>query len=177
MFGNANPSPAFFLVMLHVTSLSDIFNYGVFLRLNNYVSSKKIHQPHFLDWTLKWFDLIYCYLYSLPWCYWGKWERWGDTVVVKSIKHWWRVEGDGPTAVKMMGRRVYSDVQGSEICVIGTSCLLVTYLLNWPAKRWEGEHKWWRIGRGVRARTESRKRRSTESIVLELEHKLIGIKH
>lgn len=90
----------------------------------------------------------------------------GETVAVKSIKHWWGDEGDRPTAVKMMGRRVHSDVQRSQICVIGTSCLLVTYLLNWPAKRWEGEYKWWRIGRGVRARTESRKRRSTESIVL-----------
>lgn len=87
-------------------------------------------------------------------------------MAAKSIKHCWGDEGDGPTAVKMMGKRVHSDVQGSEICVIGTSCLLVTYLLNWRAKRWEGECKWWRVDRGVRVRTESRKRRSTECIVL-----------
>lgn len=85
----------------------------------------------------------------------------GDVVAAKSIKHWLGDEGDGPTAVQMMGRRAHSDVQGSEIYVIGTSCLL-----NWRAKRWEGEYKRWRIGRCVRVRAESRKRRSTECMVL-----------
>lgn len=48
MFGNTNPSPAFFLpTLLQVTSLSDLFNYDAFPRLNNYVSSKQKHLPFF----------------------------------------------------------------------------------------------------------------------------------
>lgn len=66
----------------------------------------------------------------------------GDMVVGKSIKRRWVEEGDWPTTVKMMGRRVHGDVQGSKIGVIGTSCPLVTFLLNWRAERWEGEYKW-----------------------------------
>lgn len=53
----------------------------------------------------------------------------------KSIKGCWGEEGDGLTAGKMMGRRVHGDAQQSEIDLIGTSGLLVTYLLNWRAKR------------------------------------------
>lgn len=39
------------------------------------------------------------------------------------------------------GEGVRGDVQQSEIGLIGTSCLLVTYLLNWRAEKWEGEWK------------------------------------
>lgn len=35
----------------------------------------------------------------------------------------------------MMGRRAHGDAQQSEIGLIGTSGLLVTYLLNWRAER------------------------------------------
>lgn len=41
----------------------------------------------------------------------------------------------------MMGRRAHGDAQQSEIGLIGTSGLLVTYLLNWRAERYEGECK------------------------------------
>lgn len=39
------------------------------------------------------------------------------------------------------GEGAHGDVQQSEIGLIGTSCLLVTYLLNWRAEKWEGEYK------------------------------------
>lgn len=53
----------------------------------------------------------------------------------KSIRGWWGEEGGGPAAGKMMGRRVHGDAQQSEIALIGTSGLPVTYLPNWRAKR------------------------------------------
>lgn len=53
----------------------------------------------------------------------------------KSIRSWWGEEGGGPAAGKMMERRVHGDAPQSEISLIGTSGLLVTYLLNRLAKR------------------------------------------
>lgn len=62
-------------------------------------------------------------------------------MVRKSIKSRWGEEGGGPAAGKMMGGRVHGNTQQSEIDLIGTTGLLLTYLLNWHVEGWEGESK------------------------------------
>lgn len=78
-------------------------------------------------------------------------------VVRKTIKRLWGKKGGGPATGKNDGEGVHGYVQQSEIGLIGTSCLLVTYLLNWCAEKWEGEHKRGDLVMEVCVRTGSRK--------------------